>query len=271
MAKVEQNPQRYSTAGGGIRISAQAEFAKQFPDAAKPVPPLDIAAGPPLTPAPLPLLEVDGVIVNVDGVLIASAKTIADLAANAADSNPHSSPITSPTKVGGQDIGGSMPTLTVSTSGFVAAGDAQDIKNRKAGVFSVDYLYEGPTTGGIPDHILEQVNYTLNPTRPRPSDTFEVYKLKLGGDYGIRAIVTETMQTENYLQKDKLARFMTEVTDRMTKLRDDFNGIKRTFFNGATPPNQGTETFTKQASVDDDYSHDVVIKEYQLTGLTVNK
>lgn len=272
MAKPEQNSSRYIPTGGGWNVSAQAEYAKQFPDFKRAVPLLPISKGPGLQPAPLPLLEADDVIVMLDGQPLASSKTIAKMAEDERDNNLHSSPVPRGDTVNGAEMGGTMATFTVSTKGFVEAGNNRDVKNKKAGVVSVDYLYEGSQTSGVPNNLLNQINFTLVKDKPRPADTFEVYDLKLSGDYNIQALVTATMQGDDYLDRQKLETFVTEVGSRIRALRDDFNGIKATFFNGNTPPNNGSTTYTQVASADEpDPTHQVVTKEYELVGLTYNK
>lgn len=272
MAKVNQSPERYVPSGGGWQITAQPEFKAQFPNSTKTVPPITIGKGPGIQPAPLPLLEADGIIVVLDGQPLASPQTIAQMAEDDRDNNPHNSPVPRIGTVNGKEMGGTMPVLNLSTKGFLAAGDLRDIKNKRAGVKSVDYLYEGSQTDGIPTNLLNQINYTLNPQRERPADTFQVYDLKLGGDYSIQQLVIATKQGDNFLDRQKLETFVTEVGDRLRSLRDDFNAIKSTFFTGTTPPNNGWTTFTQVASADEpDPSHTVVTKEYELTGLTYNQ
>lgn len=261
MAKPEQNPERYSQTGGGWQISASPN-----------IPPIPIGRGPGLPAAPLPLLEADDIIVILDGQPLASSATIAKMAADEADNNPHSSPVPREGTVLGRPLGGTMGVFNLSTKGFVAAGDIRDIKNKRAGVLSVDYLYEGGTTSGIPTNLLNQINYTLNPDRERPADTFQVYDLKMSADYGIEQLVIATKQGDDFLDRQKLETFVTEVGSRIAALRDDFNAIKSTFFTGTTPPNEGFTTYTQVASADEpDPSHTVTMKEYELVGLTYNK
>ena len=272
MAKPEQNADRYVKTGGGWNITAQSEFAARFPNSTLTVPPLSIQKGPGLPAAPLPLLETDDVIVILDGQPLASPATIARMAEDERDNNFHASPVAQASTVKGAKIGGTMGVFNLSTKGFVAAGNIRDIKNKRAGVLSVDYLYEGTQTSGIPNNLLNQINYTLVPDKPRPADTFAVYDLKLGGDYDIKQLVIATKQDDSFLDRAKLEKFVSDVGNRIIGMRDDFNAIKETFFAGATPPNNGYTTYTQVASAEEpDPDHSVTIKEYELTGLTYNK
>lgn len=254
---LNQNSERYSKRADGWYISAGAN-----------VPPLIIPLGTPLSPPPLPLLKVDGIIISIDGINIASPKTISDMAiADATD--PHYSPIEIG-PVNGSPIGGTIPVIKLSTDGFSAYGDLRDFKNRNAGVDSVDYLYEGPLQNGIPVSLLNQINWFLDPTAPLPADTFSLWNWKLAGDYSVDVLLTTTKQVDNYLNRQKLMEFMDGVNTRLKAIRDDFNAIKYTFHNGVLPPNNGTTTVTQIATTEDENEHTVLFKDYQPMGMALS-
>jgi hypothetical protein len=253
---LNNNPQRYSKGTNGWVISAGGV-----------VPPLNIPFAPPLTPAPLPLLEVDGIIVNIDGVNICSPQTLTDIGEADSSGNLHYSPL----KVGpvnGVMLGGGIPIIKITTTGLAIKGEERDLKNRNAGVDSVDYLYEGELVSGIPKSVLDQVNYFLNENKDiPPADVFTLWNWKFAGDYSIDVLVTATKQKDNYLDRAKLTEFLGGVSQRLKLLREDFNSIKYVFFNATLPPNNGTTTISRVASAEEDSTHTVLFKSYDTIGL----
>jgi hypothetical protein len=258
MATLNTNSQRYSKGTNGWVISAGGG-----------VPPLTIPFAPPLIPAPLPLLEVDGIIVNIDGVNVCSPQTLTDITEAEVSGNFHYSPL----KVGpvnGVMLGGTIPIIKITTTGLAIKGEERDIKNRNAGVDSVDYLYEGELVSGIPKSVLEQVNYFLNPNKDTPpADVFTLWNWKFAGDYAIDVLVTATKQRDNFLNRAKMEEFMMGVNDRLKLLREDFNAIKYVFFNATLPPNNGTTTISKVANPEDESGHTVLFKSYENVAMIV--
>lgn len=253
------NGEQYSKVTGGWQVSAAPQ-----------VKPLIIGETPPLTPKPLPLLEVDGFIVSIDGLLICSPQTLTDIGDAEAVGNFHYSPL----KIGpveGKMMGGTIPILTINTTQLAIKGDERDIKNRNAGVDSVDYLYEGELVNGIPKSLLEQINYFLNENRDTPpADVFTLWNWKFAGDYGVDVLVTATKQQDNFLNRAKLEEFLLGISTRLKALREDFNSIKYVFFNATTPPNNGTSTISKVASADDESGHTVLFKSYDTIAIQPN-
>lgn len=255
---LNQNADRYSKGPDGWLVSASPN-----------VPPLVIPYGTPLTPPPLPLLKVDGIIISIDGINIASPKTISDMNLAFESNDPHYSPV-SIGPVNGSMIGGTIPVIPITTSGFTAYGELRDFKNRNAGVDSVDYLYEGPQTQGIPDSLLNQINWVLDSGAELPADTFSLWNWKLAGDYSVDVLITATKQSDNFLNRQKLMEFMDGVNSRLKSIREDFNAIKYTFHNGVLPPNNGTTSITRVATTDDDSDHTVLFKDYQPMGMALS-
>jgi hypothetical protein len=258
MAILNNNPEQYIkgindwivSAGGGAK-------------------PLAIPFGTPISPAPLPLLEVDGIIVNIDGINICSPQTITDVMEAEVSGNFHYSPV----KVGpveGKMMGGTIPILTINTTGLALKGEERDIKNRNAGVDSVDYLYEGELVSGIPKSLLNQINYFLNANKDTPpADVFTLWNWKFAGDYSVDVLITATKQRDNFLDRAKLTEFMGGVSQRLKLLREDFNAIKYVFFNATTPPNNGYTTIARVASAEEDSTHTVLFKTYDTIGLAL--
>ncbi len=251
------NQEQYSKVVGGWQVSAAPQIK-----------PVIIGEVPPIKP--LPLLEVDGFIVSIDGVMICSPQTLTDITAAEAAGNFHYSPV----KIGpveGKMMGGGIPILTINTTGLAIKGEERDIKNRNAGVDSVDYLYEGELVNGLPKSLLEQINYFLNANKNTPpGDVFTLWNWKFAGDYGIGVLVTATKQVDNFLNRAKLEEFLLGISTRLKGLREDFNSIKYVFFNGTTPPNNGTTTISKVASADDDAGHTVLFKSYDTVAIQPN-
>jgi hypothetical protein len=129
-------------------------------------------------------------------------------------------------------MGKSIPVIEVNISNLAATGSARDVVNRFAAVASVDYVYETPTVMGVPEGILEQINYTLDTDTQRPEDRFQIWEMNLTGDYSIEKLKTDTAQADGKLDKEKLAKFVTGVGDRMKILQKDFNLIKGIFYKG---------------------------------------
>lgn len=252
------NPEQYSKVTGGWQVSAAPQ-----------VKPLIIGEVPPIR-TPLPLLEVDGFIVSIDGVLICSPQTLQDIRDAEVVGNFHYSPL----KIGpveGKMMGGTIPILTINTTGLAIKGEERDIKNRNAGVDSVDYLYEGELINGLPKSLIEQINYFLNENKDTPpADVFTLWNWKFAGDYGVDVLTTATKQVDNFLNRAKLEEFLLGVSSRLKLLRDDFNSIKYVFFNATTPPNNGTSTISKVASADDESGHTVLFKSYDTIAIQPN-
>lgn len=253
------NGEQYSKVTGGYQISAGVG-----------VKPLIISEVAPLTPKPLPLLEVDGFIVSIDGIMICSPQTLTDIGEADVSGNFHYSPL----KVGpveGKMMGGTIPILTINTTQLAIKGEERDLKNRNAGVDSVDYLYEGELVNGLPKSLLEQINYFLNANKDTPpADVFTLWNWKFAGDYGVDVLVTATKQVDNFLNRAKLEEFLLGISTRLKALREDFNSIKYVFFNATTPPNNGTSTISKVASADDESGHTVLFKSYDTVVIQPN-
>ncbi len=251
------NNEQYSKVTGGYQISSSPL-----------VKPLFIGEVPPIKP--LPLLEADGFIVSIDGVMICSPQTLTDITEADSVGNFHYSPL----KVGpveGKMMGGSIPILTIDTTKLAIIGEERDLKGRNAGVDSVDYLYEGELVNGLPKSLLEQINYFLNANKNTPpADVFTLWNWKFAGDYGVDVLVTATKQADNFLNRAKLEEFLLGISARLKALREDFNSIKYVFFNATTPPNNGTTTISKIASSEDESGHTVLFKSYDTVAIQPN-
>lgn len=223
---ITQNPERYSEQSDKWVISASPDIA-----------PLNITKGIQLTNLK-PLLEVDGIIVKVDGDYLCSPATLDSLQKSG---NPHYSiqgngPIEVKDKK--VELGKTIRIIEVNVNNLKSVAEELDIKNQKAGVSFVDYVYEGEQTDGVPVNLLKQINYTLSQEGKRADDAFGVYQLDLGDDatvYNILPLNADTRQEDGSLDKGKLEKFLSELAGRLTRLREDFNMIKEVFYNGVPP------------------------------------
>jgi hypothetical protein len=236
---ISQNPQRYTQLEGEWRIQA-----------APSVPQLTISKG--VFPISLrPVLAVDGIIVKAGEWYMVSQATLDTLQASG---NPHYAIETNgPILVKGREvpIGKTIRMIEISIDKLKEIGEELDIKNRKAGVSSVEYIYEGPTAEGeIPRNLIDQVNYTLLQGVQRPMDKWEIAGLDLGDEsvYSIQALNSSTRQADGSLDKTKLNTFLTNIGNRLSILQTDFNMIKDVFYNGTFPESKVDIPFQRVAS-----------------------
>lgn len=216
------NAKRYNVKSDRWEINAIAEGVGPKPN----INPLRFGFG--SRPELKPLLRTDGVIVKVGEHYLVSPQTLADIRDAG---NPHYDVVENG-RVGNTAMGKTVPVIEVNISGLEATGIRRDIVNTFAAVKSVDYVYETPTVMGVPEGILEQINYTLDTDTQRPEDGFEIWELNLTGDYSIEKLKTDTAQEDGKLDKAKLEAFTKGVGDRLKILQKDFNIIKSIFYRG---------------------------------------
>lgn len=219
-----------------------------------------ISAGPNISPVTIqkgielaglkPLLSVDGIIVKADDFYLCSPTTLSFIQQS---NNPHYSiQSNGPIKVKGKDvmIGKTVKIIEISINALRNTASELDIKNRKAGVSFVDYIFEGELVDGVPVNLVKQINYTLSGEAQRPEDSFGVYQLELGDEqtvYNISPLNADTRQPDGSLDKGKLEKFLRELNARLTRMREDFNGIKNVFNNGAPVKSVSDLPITQQA------------------------
>jgi len=262
MAKIipiTQNPQRYTEQQSEWVVSASPNIS-----------PVTIAKGIQISNLK-PLLSVDGVVVKADEWYLCSPSTLDALGESR---NPHyaiqtNGPINWGTA--SVDLGRTVKIIEVNVDNLKADADELDIKNRKAGVAFVDYIFEGDEVDGVPVNLIKQIDYTLNPQSERPEDNWGVYELALGDDtevYSIKALNIDTRQEDGSLDKGKLETFLGNINDRLSVLRSDFNLIKEIFYNGKVPDGVSTVTLTQRAqTVTEDDEFPVLFKYTELIGV----
>lgn len=240
---ISQNPDRYSKVGTQWIISANGDSPN------KGVTPLTF------TPTPLPFtlkpyLNGDGIIIKAGEHYLISKNTLNTIISS---NNPHYD-----IKLNGvivwrgkqSKLGQTIPIIEIDVTRLPNLASERDIRNKKAGVNNVEYIYEGDLIDGVPTNLIEQINYTLNQDIDRPMDKFSIWELQLGDDkgvYSIEALKVETAQQDGLLDKTKLQTFLSQTGTRLEQLRKDFNMIKDVFYNGAAPDNLGSVTLSLQA------------------------
>jgi len=258
MKTISQNPDRYSKQGGNWVISASNDIN-----------PIYLPIGVPLQNLK-PLIAADGIIVKVGEMYLCSLTTLNEIKQS---NNPHYDIIQNG-KVIVKDktvvIGSTIKIIELDISRLQSIGELQDTKGIKAGVSSVEYIYEGTQTDGISDNLITQINYTLNQDSIRGLDTYTLYQLKLAPPeaYSLDALSIVLQPPNELLDMPKLKVFIEGVKERLILLRRDFNMIKKMFFEGQIPVNMGKVEITGQSLSDPlqqllgamDY-HKVIYKE----------
>jgi len=236
-------PERYRVGQTGWEVNAVSEGLGEKPN----ITPLKFDLG--KRPELKPLLRINGVVVRVGEHYLVSPQTLADIRDAG---NPHYDIIENG-RILNTPMGKTVPIVDVSVAGLEATGSRRDIVNGFAAVKSVDYVYETPTVMGVPEGILEQINYTLDTTTQRPEDSFQIWELNLTGDYSIEKLKIDNAQADGKLDKAKLEAFTKGVGDRIKLLQKDLNIIKGIFYRGelAEADRKTFVTVTRRATSDD--------------------
>ena len=235
MKTISQNPDRYSKSGDSWVISANGDSPN------KGVTPIT------LTPTTLPFklkpyLLSDGIIIKAGEHYLISQVTLNKIESSA---NPHYDIKQNGVvmvKNKGVKIGKTIPIIEVKIDGLPKIGNERDIRNKNAGIFSVDYIYEGEMIDGVPKGLIDQINYTIVQDIDRPNDKFSVLELQLGDDasvYNIEPLNVATKQSDTALDKKKLEIFLTDINARLKILRTDFNMVKGVFLEAKEPASLG--------------------------------
>lgn len=259
--EIGQNPDRYKKIGlGQWRISAS-----------KDIKPIDLPIGVPLSNLK-PLINANGIVVKIGDVYLCSPTTQKDIINS---NNPHYDIVQNGSiKVKNKEvvIGKTVKIIELDITKLNSLADSMKIKSSKAGVSDTEFIFEGETIEGISKNLITQINYTLNNDSERGIDNYSLYKLKLAPDeaYSIKGLsVVQQDDTNNgLLDTIKLKVFTEGVSQRLKLLREDFNMIKRMFFDGVIPNNDGKVSTSSQindplqryADIYDD-NHQVVYKE----------
>lgn len=238
---VTQNPDRYTKEGAQWKISASPNIKPIY--LPKGVNPSEL----------LPLLTVDGIIVEVGEYKLISQATLDYIKEY---NNPHYD-IVQNGEVMGKPIGKTIRTIKVNLDSLSTSANERDILNRNAGVASVEYIYESnpiPNTD-LSQNLVDQINYTLNPNYNRPKDTYNLAELQLGpaDAYDIRPFNALNAQDleNNIFSYGKLEDYLNTVKEKQINLQRDFSLLKEVFWEGKLPTELTTYKITKMATAED--------------------
>lgn len=237
---INQNEERYITKSDRYQISATSS-----------IPPLELVFG--KMPENLfPVLEVDGIIVNVGEYKLVSQTTLDTIKES---NNPHYD-IKDNGEVKGKKIGQTIPSITIDMDKLSSVIKERDIQNRIAGVTDVEYVTEGTLIEEtlIPLNLIQQINYTLNQDVDRPMDTYTLAELQLSDEsnYDLTSIKIVTRQSDKEIfDNTKLEVFLADIKTRMQALGKDFDTIKDIHYSGLIPNDVDTFSITKMATAED--------------------
>ena len=242
--ELEQNPKRYSYGNGMWKISAKSGLT-----------PIEITEG--NTSVDInPLLSVGGVIVHIVGTeyYLGSEDTVVALT-DSFLTNPHYS-YKEHSKVLGAVMGRTIPILEVKINSIEESIEKQKEKGKFAGVKSVKWSLEEEYKG-----LIEQINWTLSPSFPKPKDEYVVFDLNLLGDYSVAGLPITPLDDTKRIPEDVLATNLKIINDRIVQLRADFNSIKDVFYFGKSVPSS-TSTYNVLSSAEgEEFEVQVVTKD----------
>ena len=229
--EINQNSERYTTDGKNWKISAS-----------KDVKPIYLPIGLPLANLK-PVIKGNGIIVKIGGDYLCSPQTLKDIKDS---KNPHYDIVENgKIKVKDKEVtmGKTIKIIELDVTQLQKSIDGRDLQNRQAGVVDVSYIDDAQNglTEGIPNKLIDQINYTLDKVSKRPSDKFEVVDYEkmvdkeLNPHYTFVPIAIVTDQEKTIFDPLKLQTFLIELDKQLDLLRKDFNRIKGTFFDGIIP------------------------------------
>jgi hypothetical protein len=258
---INQNPDRYKVRKPQWVVSA-----------GKGIKPLTFRFGEPLQDLK-PVIEADGVIIDTGEFLLCSEGTIKIIEEMR---NPHYDvTVNGEVKVKDKSVklGNTIPIIKINLAKLPTIGLDRELGNKKAGVSSVTYTYEGEQLMGVPKGIVDQLNYTLVEGINRPGDTYSYWNWIKDSDtkYSIKQLTIDNVQEDGKFDQKKLTAFLKGVGDRLTLLRSDFKSIKRTFFYGEVPSASGIDLIPIKNAIakpeDDFIVHQYVEKETTTIGV----
>ena len=229
--EINQNPERYTTDGKNWKISASNDIK-----------PIYLPIGAPLANLK-PVIKGSGIIVKIGLDYLCSPQTLNDIKDS---KNPHYDIVENgKIKVKDKEVsmGKTIKIIELDVTKLQGMITGRDFQNRQAGVVDVSYIDDAQNglTEGIPNKLIDQINYTLDKVSNRPSDKFEVVDYvkmvdkELNPHYTFIPVRTVTDQEKTIFDPLKLQTFLIELDNQLDLLRKDFNRIKGTFFDGIIP------------------------------------
>lgn len=233
MKTISQNPERYSKQGTSWVISASPAIT-----------PIYLPIGVELQNLK-PLIKANGIVVKVGDNYLCSLETLNLIKES---NNPHYDIVENgKLKVKDKEvvIGKTIKIIELNLNNLTTIIDGREFMNRQSGVTSVSYINnQRDLVEGVSKAIIDQINYTLDRESQRPSDKFEVVDYSnmvnpktnpAAGHYTIKPIRVVTDQQETIFDPTKLQTFIIELSNQLKLLRNDFNQIQKTFFEGIIP------------------------------------
>lgn len=271
--ELNNNPQRYKVEDDKWMVSSVSDSPNS--NVNKEIVPLEFPIGK-FNPADVlkPLLETDGVVVVLSsGEYLCSPTTLSSISEF---KNPHWSILPNgeiTIKDKRVTLGKTIPLIPLNISNLQQQAQAMKISNAIAGVESVEWIYEGRKIGGVSVNLINQIDWTLTEGVEKIGDTFKVWDWQLAPPsvYSIEPLNISTAQEDGKFDKAKLETFLKDINGRLNQLNSDFQAIKKTFFNGATPPNSGTKEFQRVVAqtIDDSPANEGFIEDSSTTIVSV--
>ncbi len=242
--ELEQNPQRYTYNSGVWKISASNDIE-----------PIVITEGRETLDV-TPFLSVSGVIVHIAGTdyYLGSDELVGNLA-DSFRTNPHYS-YKEHSKVLGAVMGRTIPILEVKLDGIEESISKQKERGKFAGVKEVLWAIEDSYKG-----LIEQINWTLSPTYPKPKDEYKIWDLNLSGDYSINSLPITPLDENKRIDEKVLEGNLKIINDRIAQLRSDFNTIKDIFYFGKSTPSSTTNYNVLASAEGEEFEVQVVTKD----------
>jgi len=262
MKLISQNPERYSKQGSNWVISAS-----------KDIKPIQLPIGVPLSNLK-PLILADGIIVKVGESYLCSITTLNLIKQS---NNPHYDIVQNGTiKVKDKEviIGKTIKIIELNVASLDTIMASRDTLNLNAGAIDVVYGGETQLVEGIPQGLIDQINYTLDKGSERPKDEYSIFDFyslvdyvnnPKAAHYKITPLLVKTQQEETIFDPTKLREYLIEVGDKLKLLENDFNLIQDIFYEAKLPNNPNTYTETKQATQDTDTNINHTVRRYNRT------
>jgi hypothetical protein len=264
MKLISQNPERYSKVGSSWVISANQDSPN------KGVTPLTLPIGVQLANLK-PLILADGIIIKVGENYLCSNTTINLIKES---NNPHYDIVQN----GGvmvRDkeviVGKTIKIIELNVANLDGIMASRDTLNLNAGAIDVVYGPETKMVSGVPQGIIDQINYTLDKVSERPKDEYSIYDFyslvdyvnnPKAAHYKITPLLVKTQQEETIFDPTKLREYLIEVGDKLKLLETDFNLIQDIFYEAKLPINPISYTEKVQSSADIDTNKIHSVRRY---------
>jgi hypothetical protein len=153
-------------------------------------------------------------------------------------------------------MGRTIPILEIKVNSIEESIEKQKERGKFAGVKSVKWALEEDYKG-----LIEQINWTLSPSFPKPKDEYVVFDLNLLGDYSVSGLPITPLDDTKRIPEDVLASNLKIINDRIVQLRTDFNSIKDVFYFGKSVPSSTTTYNLLSSAEGEEFEVQVVTKD----------